>query len=221
MAFNKVTGEQAWRVPRESNRCWSTPILVQTKNRAELVLQGHTGVRGYNPANGEELWKVTGSSGRGTPTVTPGAGLLFVVPGRPGETYALKAGGSGDITAKKEWSVKRSGRDLPSPIVMGDYLLIMNHRGGILTCYRAASGEELWQERIGGTFSGSPVAFDGLAAFMSDSGNAIVVKPGEKADIVSANTLTTDDDEIFRASITPSGGQLFIRSTKRLYCVSK
>ena len=222
VAFNKTTGEQTWRVSRESNRCWSTPILIQTKNRAELVLQGHTGVRGYNPATGKELWKVTGSSGRGTPTVTPGAGLLFVVPGRPGETYALKPGGNGDVTTShKQWKVTRRGRDLPSPIVMGDLVLIMNHRGGILTCYRAATGEELWQERIGGTFSGSPVAFDGLAAFMSDAGNAIVVKPGEKADIVSTNTLTSDDDEIFRASITPSDGQLFIRSTKRLYCVSK
>lgn len=222
VAFDKASGEQVWRVQRESNRCWSTPILIQTADRAELVLQGHTGVRGYNPATGEELWKITGSNGRGTPTVTPGDGLLFVVPGRPGETYAIKTGGSGDITAThKAWKITRRGRDLPSPIVMGEYLLIMNHRGGILSCYKAATGEELWQERIGGTFSGSPVAFDGLAAWISDGGNAVVVKPGATANIVSANTLTSDDDELFRASITPSGGELFIRSTKRLYCISK
>ena len=84
---------------------------------------------------------------------------------------------------------------------------------------------ELYEGQIGllrrGNFSASPVAFDGLAAFISDEGEAIVVRPGIKADLVSRNTLSARDDEIFRASITPSGGQLFVRSTRRLYCVGQ
>jgi outer membrane protein assembly factor BamB len=222
VAFDKVSGDLVWKIPREKNRCWSTPILINSGDRRELVLQGHTGVRSYDPTTGEEFWQVNGSSGRGTPTVTLGNDLLYVVPGRPGETYALRAGGKGDVTAThKAWSVKRKGRDLGSPIVIGEYMLLMGLNGGILTCYNAKTGKELWQERIGGNFSASPVAFDGNAAFISEAGEALIVEPADELKIVARNTVGSSDEEIFRASITPSGGQLFIRSNNTLYCVGR
>ncbi len=65
----------------------------------------------------------------------------------------------------------------------------------------------------------SPVAYDGLVAFIEDGGEALVVEAADTPKIVSRCNLLKDDEEIFRASITPSGGQLFIRSTKNLYCI--
>lgn len=222
IAFDKTTGEQAWKASRESFRGWSTPILVDANGREELVVQGHTGVRAYDPATGKELWFQTGSSGRGTPTVTPGNGLLYAVPGRPGATLALRPGGTGDITnSHVAWKAERKGRDLPSPIVIGDYILIIGMNGGILSCYNAKDGTELWQERVGGNFTASPIVIDGLAAFLSESGETIVVKPGPKVEIVSRNTIGARDDEIFRASITPSKQELFLRSDTALYRVAK
>jgi len=222
LAVDARTGKDVWRTPRESLRGWSTPVLIETADRREIVLQGETGVRAYDPKTGKQLWQTTGSRGRGTPTVTPANGLLYVVPGRPGRTIAIRPGGSGDVTESGEvWGVQRKGRDLSSPIVIGDFVLIMSQKGGILTCYDAATGETHWQERLGGNHSASPVAFDGLAAFISEDGEAVVIRPGKELDIVSRSTLTAGDDEIFRSTIIPSGGQLFIRSTKRLYCVGK
>ena len=119
------------------------------------------------------------------------------------------------------WSQPRRGRDLPSPIIVGNYLLAMNMRGGILTCYDATTGEEHWVERMGGTVTASPVTYDGLVAFIEDGGEAIVIEPADTLKVVSRCNLLKDDEEIFRASITPSGGQLFIRSTKNLYCIGK
>jgi outer membrane protein assembly factor BamB len=222
LAVDKLTGETLWTTPREGERGWSSPILIETANRRELVLQGHTGIRGYDPANGEEFWRVSGTKGRGTPTVTPANGLVYVIPGRGPSIFAVKPGGSGDVTASNViWNQPRKGRDLPSPIIVGNYLLAMNMQGGILTCYNATTGEQLWQERIGGTVTASPVAYDGLVAFIEDGGEAIVVEPADTLKIVSRCNLLKDDEEIFRASITPSGGQLFIRSTKNLYCIGK
>lgn len=221
LAVDARTGKDVWKTPRESLRGWSTPVLIETDQRRELVLQGETGVRSYDPKTGRELWHTSGSRGRGTPTVTPGNGLLYVVPGRPGETLAIRPGGTGDVTASHlEWSIQRKGRDLPSPILIGEFLLIMSHRGGILSCYDARTGATHWQERIGRNYSASPVSFDGLAAFISDDGEALIVRPGVQPDIVSRNTLTSGDEEIFRSSITPSAGELFIRSTRCLYCVA-
>ena len=222
LAVDAKTGKEVWRTPRESLRGWSTPVLIETAARREVVLQGETGVRAYDPKSGNQLWQTSGSRGRGTPTVTPANGLLYVIPGRGGELTALRPGGSGDVTAShKEWGTARKGRDLSSPIVIGDFVLIISQKGGILTCYDAVTGKAHWQERLGGNHSASPVAFDGLAGFISEDGEAVLIRPGKELDIVSRSALTSGDDEIFRSTIIPSGGQLFIRSTKRLYCVGK
>lgn len=222
IALDKETGEQVWKTPREDFRCWSTPVLIKVDGHDELVLQGHTGVRGYDPATGKELWSVKGYNGRGSPTVTPGNGLLYVVNGRPGPIYSIKPGGTGDATAThKKWATNRGGgRDLPSPVVIGKYVLVMNMKG-VLSCYHGDTGEELWRGRIGGNFSSSPIAWDGLAFLTSESGETVVVKPKDELEVVTRNRIEADDDEIFRASLTPSDGQIFLRSDRVLYCIGK
>ncbi len=222
LAVDKLTGDTLWTTPRERQRGWSSPILIETAGRREMIIQGHTGIRAYDPSNGKEYWRVDGTNGRGTPTVTYANGLIYVIPGRGPAIFAVKPGGKGNVTASNiVWSKGRKGRDLPSPIIVGNYVLAMSMRGGILTCYDATTGEPHWQERLGGNHSASPVSFDGLAGFISEDGEAVLIRPGKELDIVSQNKLTSGDDEIFRSTIIPSGGQLFIRSTKRLYCIGK
>jgi len=225
IALDKKTGKQVWRTPRDNFRGWSTPILVKTEKRDELVLNGDRGVRAYDPKTGKELWFCKSFNGRGTPTVTPSeAGLLHVVNGKPGDTYAIKPGGSGNVTkTHMAWHTRRSGgRDLPSPIAMGKYLLIANRRNAILTCYDTKTGKELWKSRIGRPkFTATPVAYDGVALFLSESGETVVVKPGDELNIVARNKITPRDGEYFGSSITPSNGQLFLRGTRTLYCIGK
>lgn len=222
LAVEKATGKTVWSVEREKQRGWSSPIVIEAAGRKELVIQGHTGIRSYDPASGKEFWRLSGTKGRGTPTVTPADGLIYVVPGRGPATYAVRPGGAGDISRTHVvWSAPRRGRDLPSPIIIGKFVLVMSMRGGILSCYDSKTGQLHWEERIGGTFTASPVAYEGVAAFVSDEGPAIVVDPGTEPRVTECESLKENDEEIFRSSITPSGGQLFIRSTKVLYCVGQ
>ena len=90
---------------------------------------------------------------------------------------------------------------------------------GILTCYDCASGKELWKERIGEKFSSSPLVAEGRAYFQSDAGETFVVEPGEKLNLVARGKLPSESDELFRSALVPSQGQIFIRSTKHLYCI--
>lgn len=90
--------------------------------------------------------------------------------------------------------------------------------GGITTCYEAKTGKELWTERLTGKFSSSPVAAGGLAYCQSDEGTTYVLEPGPTAKVVARNQLGTGG-ETFRASLTPSGGQIFSRSDRALYCI--
>ena len=92
---------------------------------------------------------------------------------------------------------------------------------GIATCFTAADGQVYWKERLPGKYSGSPIAANGLVYFLNEDGRTVVIEPGETLKIVAENQLTATDEEIFRSSLTPSDGQLFIRSTQMLYCVGK
>ncbi|MFQ5735179.1 MAG: PQQ-binding-like beta-propeller repeat protein [Planctomycetaceae bacterium] len=219
-----LLGKQVWRTKRDDFRGWSTPILIKAGDREELVVNGHTGARAYNPKTGKELWFCKGYKGRGTPTVTPSkSGLLHVVDGRPGDTYAIVPGGNGDVSeTHRKWQSKRiGGRDLPSPVAIGDFLLISSLRGGVVTCYDTKSGTIHWTQRLGGQISATPIAYEGLAAFLNESGETYLIKPGPKPNVVARNRLTGKAREEFRASITPSDGQLFFRSTSTLYCIGK
>ncbi|HEX5104000.1 MAG TPA: PQQ-binding-like beta-propeller repeat protein [Pirellulaceae bacterium] len=220
IALNKRTGEEVWRTKRPDHRGWSTPIVVQAAQRRELVLNGDEGVQAYDPATGQELWFCKGFNGRGEPTVTSAGDLLCVVNGKAGDFYSVRPGGSGDVTeSHMAWHTPRKGgRDCPSPIVVGRYIVVCD-MGGIATCYDAEDGHIYWKERLPGKYSGSPIAANGLAYFLNEDGKTVVIEPGEALKIVAENDLPARKDEIFRASPVPLAGQLFLRSTSVLYCL--
>lgn len=221
LAVNYRTGETVWSTPREVVRGWSTPIIIDTSGRKELILNSHSGVRSYDPANGRELWWCKGFSGRGEPVPAYANGLLYVVNGLAGDVYAVRPGGNGDVTeTHRVWHTpRRAGRDLPSPVAIDQFMLAVS-MPGILFCYDCATGKELWKERIGANYSSSPLVAEGRAYFTSDAGETVVVVPGEKLNIIAKSTLSSEPDELFRSAIVPNQGQLLIRSTKYLYCVA-
>ena len=221
-ALDKNTGKEIWRTKRRDHRGWSTPIVVNAGQRREIVLNGHEGVQAYDVATGRELWFCRGFNGRGEPTVTPAGDLLCVVNGLSGDFYSVRPGGDGDVTeTRMAWHTPRKGgRDCPSPIAVGNYIIVCD-MSGIATCYAADDGHVFWKERLTGKFSGSPMAAGGLAYFVNEAGKTIVIEPGLALKIVAENDLPAGPDEIFRASPTPCQGQLFLRSTSVLYCIGK
>lgn len=229
VAFHKVTGEQVWKTKRPDARGWSTPILINVDGRDELVLNGHHGVRAYAPASGKELWFCAGFSGRGSPTVAYSNGIVHAVCGLRGDTYAVRPGGDGDVTKTHMlWhNPRNTSRDLPSPIVIGNLSLVMDMRRATLSAYDLETGEQRWQKRVAdaarsGQFCASPVAWNGTAFFVAESGQTFAIRPtNENMEIVSVNTVEASKSEIFRASPTPSEGQVFLRSDQFLYCIGK
>ena len=159
LGVNKETGKTVYQTPRPKLRGWCTPILIDTGKRKELVLNGERGVNAYDPATGKDLWFARQDSGRGTPTIAPYKDLLISVNGRAGDMIAVRPGGSETVNDTHEvWRTRRSaGRDLPSPIVVGDYLFVTS-MAGVGACYDPATGEELDTARLGGNYCASPIA---------------------------------------------------------------
>ncbi len=223
IGLDKKTGKTVWQTERFNIRGWSTPVLVDAGDRQELVLNGDKGIQAYDPKTGKELWFCKSFTGRGSPLPAVGDGQVFVVNGKPGPIYSVRLGGSGDVTqSHMAWNTQRRvGRDLPSPTLVGD-LLIVSAMNGVTVAYDPKTGEEQWKGRLEGNFSAAPIAAAGLIYTNNEAGRTYVVKPGAELEVVAKNDITPGDEtEIFRSSLTPCEGQLFMRSNKALYCIGK
>ena len=84
-------------------------------------------------------------------------------------------------------------------------------------CLRADSGEIVWQQRIGGNHSASPVWADGKIYFHSDEGETTIVRAGPEYEEIARNSI----GEQCQASLAISQGQIFIRSEGQLFCIGK
>ena len=72
---------------------------------------------------------------------------------------------------------------------------------------------------FGGTDYGSPVIADGKIYFVARNGDAFVLDAGKEFKQLAVNRVTTESED-FSATPAVSGGEIFIRSNKHLYCVS-
>jgi outer membrane protein assembly factor BamB len=228
VAVDATTGKIAWETPRETKPKggWSTPTLIEHEGRRELVLNGEFGVQAYDPVTGKELWFCEAPTGRGEPVPVYAHGKLYVVCGKPGDAYAVKPGGSGKVTATHRlWlAPRKGGRDLPTPVVVGDTLFISS-MSGVASAYDAESGATLFTERLGEgiEIAAAPLVANGLAYFQTvHGGDVIVVKPGKTLEIVSRNSLgDAAKGETFRAVPVPMGDRVLLRGGSSLYCVGK
>jgi len=194
--LDKNTGKELWRTPRPKNPsrkfAFSTPLVIEVKDQIQAVCPGAGGVSSYDPNTGKQLWRVDYPEGYSvTPRPAFAQGLVFVSSGfnRP-TLYAIDPSGRGQITESHvTWSTDRAAPHSPSPLVVGEELYIVSDRG-VATCLDAKTGESLWQERIGGNFSASPVFAAGRIYLLSETGETTVIAPGAAYKKLATNKLT-------------------------------
>ena len=220
VALDKKTGKEVWKTPRKVQVSWSTPLLVRTAKRAELIASGTEAIISYDPATGKELWTHKGVESNAIPSPVSNGDMAFLVAGFPAKiALALKLGGSGDLTgsANEVWKYSKGTAYVPSPIFYQDYLYIMTDRG-ILTCLDARTGEVKYEGGripIPATFTASPVAFDGKVLLTSEDGDTFIIKAGPKHEVLGTNSV----GEPVYASPAIADGRIFIRGEHNLYCI--
>jgi outer membrane protein assembly factor BamB len=220
VALDKKTGKEVWRTPRKVQVSWSTPLLVKTATRSELITSGTETVVSYDPATGKELWRHKGVESNAIPSPVANSDMVFLVAGFPAKiAMAIKLGGSGDLTGTPNvpWKYAKGTAYVPSPILYGDYLYLTTDRG-ILTCIDAKTGEVKYEGGripIPATFTASPVAFEGKILMTSEDGDTFIVKAGPKHEILATNSV----GEPVYASPAIADGRIFIRGEKNLYCI--
>lgn len=216
IALDLKTGETKWKTDRpDLYRSWSTPIVVSANDKQELIINAQDELRGYDPASGMQLWRVPGMTGWVTPSPIFAHGMIFATSGRDGPTLAVRPGGRGDVAATHlVWREPRGAPYVCSPLVYGEYLYVHNE-AGILVCRAVRSGKEIYRQRLEGKFTASGVAADGKVYLANEEGVTFVIKAGPQYELLARNAL---DGECL-ASPAISGGNLFLRTDKHLYCI--
>jgi len=226
-AFDLKDGKQLWRTARAEIPAWGTPTIATAEGRSEMVTNGSKAIRGYDPDTGKELWTLGPNSEITCTTPVFGHGLIFVTAGYPPvqPIYAIKMGSKGDLTLKDgkdsseaiAWSKKTGGSYLPSPILAGDYLYLVNNNG-VLTAYEAKTGTRAYQQRVGpgGSFTASPIAGAGKLYIATEEGDVYVVKAGAQFELLAKNSV----GEPVLATPALSGDLLLVRGAKHLFAIA-
>jgi outer membrane protein assembly factor BamB len=247
VALNKKTGATAWQVPRsidyrdldasgkpqvdgDYRKAFATCQVIEWDGAALLLSQGSKALYAYNPASGEEIWRLEERSNySGSTRPVFGNGLIYVPTGfSSGEIFAIRPGRKGDVLDARStnstpgvqlqvaWRTKRNVPKKPSLLLLND-LLFGVEDNGTATCWNALTGEPFWSEKIGGHYSASPVAAAGRVYFFNEEGKSTVVAAARTFNRLAENQL----GDGFMASPALSGNALILRSRTHLYRVEE
>lgn len=225
-ALDKVTGKVVWKKKRtgkvnfvpDFRKAYCTPLIITADGKTQVIVPGADQVIAYDPASGDEIWKVRYVGFSNVPRPVFGHDLVFVCTGymKP-ELWAIRPNGSGTVDDSHiAWKTKKQIPNNPSPLLIGDNLFLANDRG-IFTGFNAKSGEELWTERVGGNFSSSPMFADGRIYISSEEGLTHVLKPGTKFESLARNQL----DGRILASPAVVDRAIYLRTDKSLYRIEQ
>lgn len=223
VSFDKRTGREQWRTPRDEMTSWTTPLVVEVEDGAQVVTSATGAVRAYDVATGRLVWEDEGVTLNAIPSPVSADGVVFVTSGFRGNRLAAidLALARGDIagTDAVRWSVDRDTPYVPSPVVHDGLLYLLKSNSGILSSFDTDTGARHYgPERLPGIRSvyASPVVADDRLYVTSREGTTVVLRTGPVLEILATNTL----DDQFDASPAVVGGELYLRGARALYCIA-
>ncbi len=238
LALDPSTGKTLWRVVRpneavaESKEAYTTPIPFTYKGRDEILIAGGDCVTGHDPETGKELWRWGTWNPRKiehwrlVPSPVAGDGIVLACAPKGDPIYAIKLGGKGNLNdsaiAWKTDQQRELSSDVPTPLFYDGDFFILGDAKRKLARVDPKTGSVKWMADLPGRrkYEASPTAADGKIYFMNFGGDTVVVDAA-KGELLSTIPMGDPGDDMIRASISISHGQLFIRTNQKLYCVQK
>lgn len=248
--LDKATGEVVHKVEAGAlGECWSTPALMGTGDKTEVVISVIGEIWGMNESTGKLRWYANGVNARNA-QVSILAGDNGIVYATGEEAYAVKVGGKGDVSETNtlwEGSVRTR---YATPVLHEGHLFSIS--GPVVECINSSDGTRVFQERLpssasntgsassdnqaqqgrgqggfggrggggGGSDFASPVLAGGKIYFTMGSGLVHVISADPEFKHIAANDLSFDKSG-FGGTPAISDGQIFLRSNTHLYCVGE
>jgi outer membrane protein assembly factor BamB len=235
-ALDKKTGATVWKTDRTTDygdldaqghptrdgdmrKAYHTPSVFEIAGREVLVSIGSRAAFGYEVKTGKELW-----------TIRHGGFNAAIRPLRSGNVLVLNTGSerahtigvriddkmAGDITDSHViWDREKRNASESCPVVVNG-LIFQVTRGGVVTCARAATGEDVWEERFSGQHLPSPIVAGDRIYFSNDRGDTRVIRAAEKFELLAENKLP----DPISASPAVAEGVLYQRTKRHLFKIA-
>ncbi len=240
LAMEPETGRTLWRQIRpskakqESREAFTTPLPFSVNGKQQLLVIGGDALTGHDLETGKELWRwgtwnpTRITHWRHVPSPIVGDGIILVCAPKRSPIYAIRPNKEGVLDesaivwVSQKYEKERSS-DVPTPAYYDGDFFILNDLGKHLSRTEPRTGNIKWTIETPGVakYEASPLAADGKIYIINHAGEATVINAAN-GEII--NTISMDEPggrEVVRASISAAYGQLFIRTTRRLYCVGK
>jgi outer membrane protein assembly factor BamB len=176
-------------------------------------------VRAYDFETGRLLWEAAGLGENSVPQVVQHNDLVFAMSGHTIKwLMAIRLGRSGVLTAGNgiAWSTARGVSYTPSPLLHDGRLYFVSDNGLVSNLDAATGKPHYQQERLPQpyNFKASPVGANGKLYLATEEGDVVVVRMGDKFEVLATNTLT---DQSFIASPVILDGTIYLRSRTHLF----
>ena len=221
--LDKRTGKTRWRRERDEVSTWSTPLVVESGGRLQVVVNATNRARGYDLESGDVVWECGGQTVNVIPSPVTRGGFVYCMSGYRGNAlYSIPLTARGDISdgEKVAWKIERGTPYVPSPLLYDHELWFTQSNRGIVSCVDARSGAEIvGRSRLDGirNMYASPVGAAGRIYFVDRSGRCVVIERGKELKVLATNEIGEPVD----ASPAIVGDQLLLRGTKHVFCVAE
>jgi outer membrane protein assembly factor BamB len=226
VALDKATGKEKWRVARnDGNTNWSGPVVISYQSpsgpKKQIIVSATKKVHAYEFETGKPIWEVAGLGQNTIPAPVSDGQMVWVMSGfRNPNLLAVKLGREGDLTGTDAiaWQNQRGNSYTPSPVLAEGKLYVLTD-SGMLSCFDAKTGTPFYQQQRlpkPYNFKASPVAANGKLYLASEEGDVIVVKMGEKYEVLATNTL---ESQTFIGTPAIVDGEIYLRGQNTLYCI--
>ncbi len=239
LALDPKTGKEIFRTIRpskakaESREAFTTPTPFTHNGRDELLIVGGDALSGHDPNTGKELWRWGTwnperiGHWRLVPSPVAGGGVILACAPKKEPIYAIRAGGEGQLSDDEiAWTSvdpRVVSSDVPTPaFAYGDFF-ILNKDRKMLVRVDPEEGDIEWQTRIPGNegfFEASPLVADGKIYIINSSARCMVYD-AENGKLLGDVEMDEPQDDYVRSSIVAAQGQLFVRTTNKLFCIAK
>ena len=218
-ALDRKNGGVIWRVPRPEEFSYGAPIISSVAGKDQLLLASNTAVYSYDPLTGNEFWQCRWNAERTANSVAVGEQAIIATCTQPQrETLCIRADGSGNVTESKvQWRNTRIAADVPSPLIVGNRLILIEDTG-IINVMQMEDGKLLWKGRMGSaSVSASPVLHGMLVYISDEKGTTYVFDPmKDRLYLEAKNEL---GEEQYATPVFKST-QVLLRTTTHLWCFS-
>jgi outer membrane protein assembly factor BamB len=218
-ALDIATGKTVWERVREVPSSWTTPIVIHAANRDQVVTAASPWIIAYDAADGKELWRVKSKQGDVAPSPVSAGDCVFVPVDANAPLLAIRADGSGDVTATKVlWRGEDNTPDICSPLATEEFVFLLTSEG-MVTCYDAHKGDKLWEEDLNEfKCKASPSLVGKLLYVFGEAGKCWILEPSRTG---LKRVRQADLGEPCVTCPAFQDGRMIVRGKKNLFCIGK